>query len=131
MSTIRSTMTIDQTEEANRNFPPKPEEKLLSHASTNYHIEGMMGHDSLSGPINTEDLEWDWHLFELTIAGEELRKQRQKSPPNSQKPESKQFQTNMAPKMCGSVNDAVKAKARAATEAKKKATEEDKKLSVL
>ena len=63
-------------------------------------------------------------MFELTIAGEELREQQQKIPPNSQKPESKQFRTYMAPKMRGSVNDAVKAKARAAAEAKKKATEE-------
>ena len=68
-------MTIDSTEEADRNFPPKPEEKLLLHATANYHIEGAMGHDSLSPLINTEDLEWDWHLFQLTIAGEERREQ--------------------------------------------------------
>ena len=55
-STIWSTMTIDPTKKADRNLPPKPEEKLLSHASTNYHIEGKMGHDSLSLPINTKDL---------------------------------------------------------------------------
>ena len=76
-------MTVDSTEEVDRNFPPKPEESLLTHASANYHIEGTMGHDSLSPPINTKDLEWDWHLFELTIAGEELREQWQKIPPNS------------------------------------------------
>ena len=68
-------MTINPMEEADRNFPPKPKEKLLSHTSANYRIEGTMGHDSLSLPINTEELEWDWHLFELTIAGEELREQ--------------------------------------------------------
>ena len=104
-------MTVDPTEEADRNFLPKPEESLLTHASANHRINGAMGHESMSLPINTEDLEWDWHLFELTIAGEELREQRQKSPPNSQNPKSKQFQTYMAPKMRGSVNDIVKAKA--------------------
>ena len=69
-------MTVDLTEEADRKFLPKPEENLLTHASANYRIEGMMGHDNLSPPINTEDLEWDWHLFELTIAGEELREKQ-------------------------------------------------------
>ena len=54
-----STMTVDLSEEADRNFPPKPKESLLTHASANYRIEGMMGHASLSPPINTEDLEWD------------------------------------------------------------------------
>ena len=70
-------------------------------------------------------------MFELKIAGEELIEQQQKSLTNSQKPESKQFQTDMAPKMRGSVNDAAKAKARAAAEAKKKVEEEEKKLSAL
>ena len=37
----------------------------------------------------------------------------------------------MAPKMHGSVNNAMKAKARAAAEAKKKAVEEEKKLLAL
>ena len=37
----------------------------------------------------------------------------------------------MAPKMCGSVNDVMKAKAWAAAEAKKKAMKEEKKLSTL
>ena len=41
-STDRSTMTIDPTEEAERNFSPKPEESLLTHASANYRIEGTM-----------------------------------------------------------------------------------------
>ena len=59
VSTDRSTMTVDLTEEADRNFPPKLEESLLTHASANYRIEGAMGHDNLSPPINTEDLEWD------------------------------------------------------------------------
>ena len=66
------TMTVDPMEEADRNFPPKPKESLLPHPSTNYCIEGSMGHDSLSPPINTEYLEWDWHLFKLKIVGEEL-----------------------------------------------------------
>ena len=48
-----------------------------------------------------------------------------------QKLESKQFQIDMAPKMHGSVNDAVKAKARAVAEVKKKVAEEEKKLSTL
>ena len=65
-------MTVNPTEEVDRNFPPKPEESLLPHASANYHTEGLMGHDSVSPPINTEDLEWDWHFFELKIVGEEL-----------------------------------------------------------
>ena len=77
-------MMVDLTEKADRNFPPKPKESLLTHASTNHRIEGAMGHDSLSSPINTEDLEWDWHLFELTIAGEELRDQQQQSTLKSQ-----------------------------------------------
>ena len=55
-STIQSTMTIDPTKKADRNLPSKPEEKLLSHASAIYRIEGMMGHNSLSPPINTKDL---------------------------------------------------------------------------
>ena len=124
-------MTLDLTEEADRNFAPKPEESLLPHASANYRIEGLMGHDSLSPPINTEGLEWDWHLFELKIAGEELIEQQHKSPNNSKKPESRQLQIDMAPKMRGSINDSMKAKARAATEAKKKAIAEEKKLSAL
>ena len=66
-------MTVDPTEEVDINFSPKPEESLPTHASTNYNIEGVMGHDSLLLPINTEDLEWDWHLFELTVTGEGLR----------------------------------------------------------
>ena len=37
----------------------------------------------------------------------------------------------MAPKMCGSINDEAKAKARAIAEPKKKAVEEEKKLSTL
>ena len=69
-------MTVDPTEEADRNFLPKPEKSLLTHASANYRIEGAMGHGNLSPPINIEDLEWDSHLFELTIAGEELREQQ-------------------------------------------------------
>ena len=89
MSTDRSTMTIDPMEEADKNFPPKLKESLLTHASANYHIEGMMGHNNLSPPLNTKDLEWDWHLFEFTIVGEEPKEQQQKSPPNSQKTESK------------------------------------------
>ena len=90
-----------------------------------------MGHDSLSPPINPKDLEWDWHLFELTIMGEKLEDQQQQSPPKSQTSKSKQLQTNMAPKVCGSINNATKAKAHAAAEAKKKAIEEEKKLSAL
>lgn len=127
----RSTMTVDLTEEADRNFSPMPKESLLTHASTNHHIEGVMGHDKLSLPINTKDLEMDWHLFELTIAGEELKYQQQQSIPNSQTTESKQLQTIMAPKMHGSINDAAKAKAHAVAKAKKKATEEEKKLLAL
>ena len=65
-------MTVDPTEEADKNFPPKPEDSLLPHASAYYCIEGSMGHDNMSSPINTKDLEWDWHLFELKIVGEEL-----------------------------------------------------------
>ena len=121
-------MIVDPTEEADRNFPPKPKECLLPHASANYCIEGSMGHDNLSLPINTEDLDQDQHLFELKIAGEELTEQRQKSPTNSQKPEPKQLLIDMAPKMRGSVNNVAKSKARAVAEAKKKATEEEKKL---
>jgi len=64
---------VDSIEEADINFPPMAKESILTHASTNYHIEGTRGHDRLSPPINTEDLEMDWHLFELTIAGEDLR----------------------------------------------------------
>ena len=79
----RSTMTVDPTKEADRNFLPKPEESLLTHAPTNHRIEDMMGHDNLSPPINTDDLEWDWHLFKLTIVGEELRDQQQQRPPKS------------------------------------------------
>ena len=90
-----------------------------------------MGHDRLSPPINTEDLEMDWHLFELTIVGEELKNQQQQSNPISQPTESKQLQVVMAPKMHTSVNEAAKAKGRATTEAKKKAVEEEKKLSAL
>ena len=52
-------MTVDQTEEADKNFPPKLKESLPTHTSANHRIEGAMGHDSLSLPINTEDLEWD------------------------------------------------------------------------
>ena len=90
-----------------------------------------MGHDKLSPPINSEDFEMDWHLFELTTTGEELRYQQQQSIPNSQMTESKQLQTIMAPKMHGSINDAAKDKACAAAEAKKKVAEEDKTLSSL
>ena len=46
--TDRSTMTVDLTKEANKNFSPKPEESLLTHATANYCIEGVMGHDKLS-----------------------------------------------------------------------------------
>ena len=56
-------MTVDSTEEADRKFLPKIEESILTHASTNHRIEGAMGHDKLSLPINTEDLKMDWHLF--------------------------------------------------------------------
>ena len=130
-STDRSTMIVDLMEENDRNSLPKPKERLLTHASTNYCIEGTMGHDNLSPPINTEDLEWYWHLFELTIVGEELRDQQHKIPPNSEKTKSKQIQTDMAPKLHGSVNDTVEVKAQATAEAKKKAVGEEKKLSVL
>ena len=124
-------MTVYPMEEGNKNFPPMPKETLLTHTSPNYNIEGVMGHDRLSPPINTEDFEMDWHLFELTITREELRDQQQQSTPKSQMTESKQLQTNMAPKICGSINDAAKAKACTTTEAKKKATKEEKKISVL
>lgn len=60
----RLTMTVDPTKEADRSFPPIPKEILLTHASANHHIEVAMGHDTLSPPINTEELELDWHLFE-------------------------------------------------------------------
>ena len=73
----RLTMMVDLMEEATRIFPPIPKESLLTHASANHHIEVTMGHDRLSPPINTEDLELDWHLFELTIIGEEPRDQQQ------------------------------------------------------
>ena len=59
MSIDQLTMTFDPTEEADRNFLPKPEESLLTHTSTNYRIKGVMGHDSLSPPIHTKYLEWD------------------------------------------------------------------------
>ena len=45
--------------------------------------------------------------------------------------ELKELQTIMAPKICGSINDAKKAKAHAAAEAKKKVTKEENKLSAL
>jgi hypothetical protein len=69
----RATMTVDPTKEANRNFLPTSKESLHTHASANHRIEDAMGHDRMSPPINTEDLEMDSHLFELTIAGEELK----------------------------------------------------------
>ena len=119
----RSTMMVDPMEEADKNFMPIPKESPLTHASANQRIEGAMGHDRLSPPINTKDLEMDWHLFELTITGEELRDQEQQSTPKSQMTEAKQLQTDMAPKMRGSVNDVAKAKALAAVKAKKKAIE--------
>ena len=124
-------MTVNSMEEADKSFPPIPKESLLTHASTNHRIEVTMGHDRMSPPINTKDLELDWHLFELIITGEELRDQQHQSTPKSQSTESKKLLSNMAPKMHGSINDVAKAKAHATTEAKKKVAEEEKKLSAL
>ena len=52
-------MTVDPMEEADRNFLPNPEESLLPHTSTNYHIKDAMGNNRMSLPINIEDLEMD------------------------------------------------------------------------
>ena len=76
VDTDRSTMPIDLMEEAGINFLPLLKTSLRTQASANHHIEDAMGHDMLSLPINTEYLEMDWHLFELTIAGEELKDQQ-------------------------------------------------------
>ena len=42
-------------------------------ASSNHHIKDPMGHNKPSPLINTKDLETNWHLFELKIAGEKLK----------------------------------------------------------
>ena len=131
MDTDRSIMTVDSTGEADINFPPTPKASLHTQASANHCIEEVMGHDRLSLPINIEDLKMDWHLFELTIMGEELKNQQKQSIPISQLTELKQLHVIMAPKMHGSVNDAAKAKACATVEAKKKVAEEEKQLSTL
>jgi hypothetical protein len=124
-------MMVNPTEEANRSFLPIPKESLLTHASTNHRIEVAMGHVRLSPPINTEDLELDWHLFELTIMGEELSDQQQQSTSKSHTTKFKELQIDMAPKMHGSVNDATKDKSRTIAEAKRKEAKEEKKLSTL
>ena len=100
-------------------------------ALSNHHIKDLMGHNIPSPPVNSADLETNWHLFELMIAGEELKNQQQPSQPISQVTKSDQLQSSMAPKMRGSINDTTKAKAHAVAEAKRKATEEEKKLSAL
>lgn len=84
-------MMVNLIEGVNKHFLLIPKEILLTHASANHCIEGTMGHDRLSPPINIEDLELDWNLFELTIAGEELRDQQQQSTPKSQTTKSKKL----------------------------------------
>lgn len=90
-----------------------------------------MGRDKLLPPINTEDLETNWHLFELMIAGGELKNPQQQNLPISQPTNSEQLQSTMAPKMHGNINETTKAKAHTTAEAKKKEAEEENKLSTL
>ena len=129
MELDRSTISTNLSKETDKKFPPK--ESLHTQASSNHHIKGVMGHDRLTLPINTKDLETNWHFFELMITGGELKNLQQQSLPISQPTKWEQLQLTMAPKMRGNINDTVKAKARAMVEAKKKEATEEKKLSVL
>ena len=87
-----------------------------------YHIKDVMGRDLPSPPINSEELETNWHFFKLRIAAEELKDQNHPSQPKLQPTESNHSHSTMEPKMRGSMNDATKAKACAAAEAKKKSS---------
>ena len=104
---------------------------LREKASTTYHIKDVMGCDLTTLTINIEELKSDWHLFELRIVVEEPHDQNRLSKINQQPTKSNHPDLAMALKMRGSINNAVKAKARAATEAKKKVTAEEKKMSTL
>jgi hypothetical protein len=110
---------------------PKPNMSLPKKVLFTYHIKDTMGHDLPSPPINSEDLETNWHLFELRISAEELKDHNYPSQPKLQPIKSNHSYSTMALKMRGSINDATKAKARAIVEPKKKATEEEKKMSML
>lgn len=122
---------VDPTMEIDRKLPPKLKTSLHVQASSTHHIKGLMGRDRPSPPINSEDLETNWHLFELTIAVEERNDQQQQGQPMFQPTKLDQLHSSMALKMRGSINDPSKAKSRVAMEAKRKAVEEEKKLSTL
>ena len=84
-----------------------------------------------SSAINIEDFKRVWHLFELKIVVEEPNDQNRPSKSNLQPTKSNQLNSAMAPKMRGSINEATKSKAQVVAEAKKKATEEEKKMYAL
>ena len=52
-------------------LPPKLKMNIREKALTTYRTKDMMGCDLPSLAINTEELESDWHLFELRIVAEE------------------------------------------------------------
>ena len=104
---------------------------LHEKVSSTDHIKGTMGHDLPSPPINSEEIETNWHLFELRIAIEEMKDQNHPSQPMLQPTESNHSHSTTTPKMRGNINDATKAKACTVTKEKKKKIEEEKKMSAL
>ena len=98
---------------------------LCEQASTTYRIKDVMGCDLPSSVINVEEIESNWHLFELRIVAEEPHDHDRTSKINQQPTKFNQPDSNMAPKMRGSINNVAKDKACATAEAKKKVVEEE------
>ena len=121
----------NSTMQSDEPFPPKPNINIRKQASTTYHINNVMGHDSPFPAINTEDLKSAWNLFEHRIATPESCDHNCPSKINQQSTKYNQLDSAMAPKMRGSINNATKAKVHATKEAKKKVVEEEKKMSAL
>ena len=57
MELDRSTILVDPMKEINGKLLPKLKISLHTQALSNHHIKDVLGHNRLSPPINTKDLE--------------------------------------------------------------------------
>ena len=88
--------------------------------STIFFINGTMGKESPLPAINIEELNSDWHLFELRIFAPKPPDQNCANLFKQQSTKFTQPDSAMAPNMRGSLPDAAKSKARVTVEARKK-----------
>ena len=90
-----------------------------------------MRQDPLLPAINTKDLKSDWQLFEQIISAPEPPDQNRANEFKLPTTNLSQLDSTMAPNMRGSVSDTAKSKSWEVVEPRKKAGEDEKKMSSL